>query len=300
MTREEFSLHYHQLKFRLELYARVGRSFQDLFEQIMQKHDPSFVVVKPMGKVGDWKADGFSVNSGTVYQCYAPEKLTGPKAAKKVVEDFDGAKDHWNEKMLAWVFVWSSEGAVPPQVVNSVAELKTKHPTISIEHIGREGLWDIVKRIPLLDRVALLGPVPDLTGVPTTTAHEIQVLMNHLGKVTPNLVDDPLFDLTAIAEKLQQNGLSAAVSNIVRPAMPVAKLVRDYVTKMPDPDFSLIISMDLASKYRELAASTDDPDVIFSLLVDYVLGERRADPKFYWAAAGIVAHYFELCDIFER
>jgi hypothetical protein len=300
MTREEFSLVHHEIKLRLELHERVGRSFQDLFEQIMQKYDPSFVAVKPMGRVGDWKADGFSMNSGKVYQCYAPEEFTGAEAAKKVVEDFDGARNHWMEKMRAWIFVWSSERALPPQVVNSLAELRTQHPTLSIGHMGREGLWNIVKLLPLADRIALLGAVPDLTEVPTTTAHEIQVLMNHLGKLTANVADDPGFDLTAIAEKLQRNGLSAAVSNTVRLAMPVAKLVRDYVTKMPDPDFSQIISMDLATKYRELAVSADDPDVIFGSLVDYVLGVQRVDPKFYWAAAGIVTHYFELCDVFER
>jgi len=300
MTREEFSLSHHRIKLELELYRRVGRSFQDLFEQIMQKHDPSFAVVKPMGRAGDWKADGFSVNDGTVYQCYAPEGLTGAEAAKKVFKDFDGAQNYWKERMFAWVFVWSSERALPPQVVNSLAELRSKHPTLSIRHMGREGLWDIVKQMPLADRIALLGAVPDLSEVPATTAHEIQVLMNHLGKLTAKVADDPNFDLTAIAEKLQRNQLSSAVSNTVRPAMPVAKLVRDYVTKMPDPDFSQIISMDLGAKYREFAASADDPDVIFGSLVDYVLGEQRIDPKFYWAAAGIVTHYFELCDVFER
>ncbi len=90
MTREEFGLSYHEIKLELELHRRVGRSFQDLFEQIMQKHDPSFVVVKPTGRAGDWKADGFSVTNATVFQCYAPEELVAAKAAKKLVEDFGG------------------------------------------------------------------------------------------------------------------------------------------------------------------------------------------------------------------
>ncbi|MCZ2154868.1 MAG: hypothetical protein LC114_13380, partial [Bryobacterales bacterium] len=127
-----------------------------------------------------------------------------------------------------------------------------------------------------------------------------QVLMKHLGKLTASPPDDASFDLTAIADKLARNRLSTAVTNTVRPAMPVARLVREYVTKMPDPSFSEIIAVDLASKYRELAESAVDPDVIFGSLVDYVLGEQRVDPKFFWAAAGIVAHYFELCDVFER
>lgn len=299
MTREEFSLSYHEIKLELKLYRRVGRSFQDLFEQIMQKNDPSFLMVKPMGREGDWKSDGFSLNSGTVFQCYAPEELTGAEAARKVKEDFQGGRNHWKEKMLAWIFVWSSDRALPPQVVNVLAELKSNHPKISIDHMGREGLWQIVKQLPLEDRIAILGPVPDLSAVPATTAAEIQVLMKHLGKQTSSVPDDPSFDLTAISDKLVRNRLSAAVTNTVRPAMPVARLVREYVTRMPDPSFSEFIALDLASKYRELAESADDPDVIFGSLVDYVLGEQRVDPKFFWAAAGIIAHYFELCEVFE-
>ncbi len=300
MIPEEFSLSHHEIKLELELYRRSGRSFQDLFEQIMQKSDPSFLMVKPMGREGDWKADGFSLDTGTVFQCYAPEELTGAEAVRKVREDFSGGLGHWQEKMRAWTFVWSSDRALPPQVVNVLAELKANHPSIAIDHMGREGLWRIVKQLLLADRIAILGPVPDLSAVPATTAAEIQVLMKHLGKQTATLPDDPGFDLTAIADKLARNRLSAAVTNTVRPAMPVARLVREFVTKMPDPSFSEVIAIDLASKYRELAESANDPDVIFGSLVDYVLGEQRVDPRFFWAAAGIVAHYFELCDVFGR
>lgn len=300
MTPEEFSNYHHEKRLELELHNRVGRSFQDLFEQIMQKSDPSFLPVKPMGREGDWKSDGFSLSSGTLYQCYAPEQLTGAMAAKKIREDFDGGLEKWKDKLRAWVFVYNSASGLPPQVVKALTELKAAYPDIAITQMGREGLWQIVKQLSMEDRVAILGPVPELSAVPVTTAAEIQVLMKHLGKKTASLPEDPTFDLTAIAEKLAKNRLSAAVAMTVRPAMPVARLVRQFVTSMPDPDFSESIASDLASKYRELAETTHDPDVVFASLVDYVVGDRRLDPKFFWAATGIVAHYFELCELFER
>ena len=106
-------------------------------------------------------------------------------------------------------------------------------------------------------------------------------------------------DLTAITEKLKRNNLSVVVSKTVMPAVPVAKLVREYVTSMPDPAFSQAIANVLAMKYAELAGSGADADVMFGNLVEYVQGDRLGDLKFFWAAAGIVTHYFELCDIFE-
>jgi|HubBroStandDraft_2_1064218.scaffolds.fasta_scaffold07715_3 hypothetical protein len=300
MDRQEFALVHHQLKLELELFRLTGQSFQGFFERIMQKSDKSFLVVKPSGVVGDWKSDGYSADTATIYQCYAPEELTATKAANKVHEDFNGAKDRWKEKMKRWVFVWSSERALPPQVVAALAEIKDKNPLLTIEPIGREGLWDIVKALPVSDRESLLGVAPDLNDVPRTTAAEIQVLMKHLSsdRSMASAVSD--LDLTAIAEKLKRNNLSAVVSKTVMPAVPVAKLVREYVTSMPDPAFSQAIADVLAAKYAELAGSGADADVIFGNLVEYVQGDRLGDLKFFWAAAGIVTHYFELCDIFER
>lgn len=300
MTKEEFALSHHEIRLELELFRRTGKAFQDFFEQIMQKADASFLMIKPMGKEGDWKADGYSMDTATLYQCYAPEEMTGAKAAKKIEEDFDGARSRWQDKMQRWVFVWSSERALPPQVVAALAGLRAAHPALEIDHTGRAGLWDIVKKLSLADREALLGIVPDLNDAPITTAAEIQVLMKHLGRHDLVMSDTVDLDLTAIAEKLHRNRLSDAVTSMVKPAMPVAKLVREFVTSMPDPTFSQAIAVDLAGKYTDVATSADDPDVIFGSLIDYVLGEHRPEPRFFWAAAGIVTHYFELCDIFER
>jgi hypothetical protein len=75
MTTEEIGRHYHYLAFKVACHERKGTAFQTLFEQIMLKHDPSFIAVKPAGKIGDWKCDGFSSVSGTVYQCYAPDGI---------------------------------------------------------------------------------------------------------------------------------------------------------------------------------------------------------------------------------
>jgi hypothetical protein len=300
MTKEEFAFSHHEVRLEVELYRRTGESFQDFFEQTMQKADPCFIMVKPMGKAGDWKADGYSVKTKTVYQCYAPEEMTGAKAARKVKKDFAGARDRWKDRMQSWIFVWSSERALPPQVVAALADLKAAHPKLAIDHMGRAGLWSIVRGLSLADRESLLGIVPDLSAAPITTAVEIQVLMNYLGRQPPTGEETASFDLTAIAEKLQRNRLSEAVRNMVMPSVPVAKLVHKFVTGMPDPGFSQAIAFELAGRYKELAASTDDPDVIFGSIIEHVLGAHHLEPKFFWAAVGIVTYYFELCDIFER
>jgi len=49
---EEFGRHYHHLVFKNTCLERKGTGFQTFFERIMQKHDSSFIAVKPSGKEG--------------------------------------------------------------------------------------------------------------------------------------------------------------------------------------------------------------------------------------------------------
>ena len=87
---------------------------------------------------------------------------------------------------------------------------------------------------------------------------------------------------------------------MVMPSVPVANLVPSTFRECLTQAYSHGITLKLQKYSRSFAASAGDPDVIFGSVVEYVLGEHRLEPKFFWAAVGIVTYYFELCDIFER
>ncbi len=72
MTQEENTRCFHHLQFKLACYEKKGNEFQNFFADIMEKYDGSFIRVIPHGKDGDMKCDGYSQNSATLYQCYAP------------------------------------------------------------------------------------------------------------------------------------------------------------------------------------------------------------------------------------
>lgn len=299
MTAEEFSLHYHRLCFSAECANRTGFAFQDLFEQIMRKFDPSFHPVKPMGRAGDWKCDGYASKTRTVYQCYAPENVNAKRAAEKVSDDFLGAKAAWGDQMKRWVFVWSWQGKLPPQVVAAISEIKESENDVVIEDWSRERLWKVVKQLGLSDRESILGLVPRVTEVTKTTSAEIETLLNHLCRQTFEHEITGL-DITPIAEKLSRNNLSASVTAIVKPAVPVARLVCKYVTKHPDPYFGPSISHELHGRYTAIAGSGVSPDSIFFQLLQFVQKGNGEGLQAFWAGAGILTYFFELCDIFEK
>jgi hypothetical protein len=297
----DFGLHYHSLIFRLYCHEKRGGDFQGFFEQIMLKHDPTFICVVPSGSSGDWKCDGFSHRSGTVYQCYAPAQPTVAKYVVKLCQDFDGAKRHWQEKMKAWIFVWSASDGLPPQVLAAILALERDNPAIQVGQWSRDYLWGIVRSLTLEQRIELLGSVPLPIEAARTTANEIEVLLDFLARQPVDFALRDDLDLTAVGEKLTRNRLSEAVRAIVRTALPVARLVESYVNRHPDTEFGALIARALAAEYAAIVAEGyEESDIIFGRLIRHVAGDQQHDPKLFWAAAGIVAHYFELCEVFER
>ena len=298
MTLDEFALHYHEMRFEKACHEKKGMEFQAFFERIMTKHDPTFISVKPSGKEGDWKADGFSQKSGTVFQAYAPEEMTNAKAASKIITDFNGAKAKWGDKMKAWVFVWSSHDSLPPHAVSVLQEIKQKELTITISDMSRKGLWGIVATLPLLDRIDLLGVVPSINPAESVTAVEIQVLLKYLVRQEAPLLSDNL-DLTDLAEKINRNRLSSRVREQVQKAIATVRVVEQYVKRHSDVQYSQLVANVLAYKYQQFAVAYNKPDDIFFALVEYVRSNDPS-PTSYWPAVGIIAYYFQLCDIFER
>jgi len=298
MNPEEFALHYHELRFDNACHEKTGMEFQTFFEKIMVKHDPTFVAIKPSGREGDWKADGFSQNRGAVFQAYAPEEMTNAKAASKIATDFNGAKNKWGNKMKEWVFVWSSHDSLPPHAVDILQNLKQSERTVLISDLSRKGLWDIVVALPLLDRVELLGAVPSIDPTTEPTAVEIQALLHYLVRQeAPRLPDN--LDLTDLAEKINRNRLSSRVREQVQRAISTVQVVEKYVKRHYDVQYSQLVANVLAYKYQQFVSIHNQPDDIFFALVEYTRGSDQS-PTNYWPAVAIIAYYFQLCDIFER
>jgi hypothetical protein len=301
MNREEIVLAWHSLTFRVQCAERTGAEFQSFFEQIMEKLDPSFIKVKPSGKEGDWKCDGWLPDSGTCFQVYAPEDLTVSQTVAKIKDDFAGALKKWKGQMKRWVFVWSArEKGIPAAVLSCLNDLAKDNQEIEVDQWGRERLWQQARTLPENDRIDLLGVVPIPAEITATTDHEVQVLLTYIAdQPIPNLDGD--LGLVELEEKMDRNEFDDGVRILVKAAMPIVPTVEHYVSNHPDQRFSQRVAVSLAERYGELSGELDgDPNAVFGGLLDRIAGDSGPQSKERWAAVAIVAHYFELCDIFER
>lgn len=286
-------------EFELQCLRRSGAEFQTFFEDVMLRLDPSFVVIKPWGKQGDEKCDGISRDSATYYQVYSPHGLTAAATLAKIREDFEGAKEHWPE-MKRWVFVWSAvrEG-LPPDVEHYLQALRADHPDLVIDDWSPVALWTEAERLTAVDLRTVLGWPPTAEPQDVSIA-EVRTLLNWMVE-NPGDAETVRegFGRIDIDEKVTLNGLSDTARWEIVNAMSAAGLVDQYTSGHPDVRYSEKVAECLVGKYRLLRLRTDDPNLIFSGLVEYVRAGAPAGERVSTAAVGVVAHYFELCDLFE-
>jgi len=145
---DRVSLAFYQMRLKLEYLERDGNAFQDLFAAIMTKcHPEDFYPVRPWGRAGDRKNDGYLTSERTLFQVYAPYDMSASDAVSKIDEDFKGALPYWEQYFDKWVFVHNADKGLPPHVVAKLLALDAANPAIKVTHWGYDTLR---KRVMLL------------------------------------------------------------------------------------------------------------------------------------------------------
>jgi len=84
---------FYRQAFKIEFLRSTATQFQELFAELMhRRHRDDFQKVRPYGRKGDLKCDGYLSSAKTVFQCYAPRELKETWTLKKMDEDYPGAK----------------------------------------------------------------------------------------------------------------------------------------------------------------------------------------------------------------
>lgn len=150
----------HWLWWKLLCHEADGATFQRLFENVMQRLEPSFVRVRPYGNIGDRKSDGMLLDedAGVVYQVYSPDDLKQAETKKKIQEDLAGAVEEWGDKGLRrWVFVYNVRRGLPPDIPAVLVEQGRLYPGIVLDHVSSDDLWERLRGFSLQQRSEILG-----------------------------------------------------------------------------------------------------------------------------------------------
>jgi len=125
----------------------------------MKRSNPKFMQIRPYGNIGDRKCDGlyFAEEPSTVFQVYSPDTLTLKEVQDKIDEDLTGAYEHWKETLKTWIFVYNVRRGLAPDVPKTLYEKKSIYPTIALDHLSNDGLWEIARSLTLQQRCEIFG-----------------------------------------------------------------------------------------------------------------------------------------------
>jgi hypothetical protein len=135
-------------EFEVRFLKSRGLAFQDLFSEVMENAYPGdFMRVRPHGRLGDFKCDGYLPSQKTVFQVYGPDEMRSLRTLlKKIQDDFDGALRYWKDRMSRWVFVHNCVTGLSAPAVQLLDDLGTQHPELHVENWSYQDLLRILRR----------------------------------------------------------------------------------------------------------------------------------------------------------
>jgi tetratricopeptide (TPR) repeat protein len=145
---------YIKAQYKIAVLEKNGMAFQSFFEDFMLALYPDeFEKVKPYGREGDKKNDGFRKEKGIYYQVYAPEKPEDkfPDAIRKMTKDFKGLYDYWKDKfpIKEFYFVYNDKNlGQAPDFFAALKELRDEYPGITFDVLTPDKFKDDVVSLP--------------------------------------------------------------------------------------------------------------------------------------------------------
>ncbi len=295
---DRFTRAFYELKFEVAFLTRSGNAFQDFFGDIMEKcHPGDFQRVRPWGRVGDRKNDGYLWSRRTLFQVYAPNDMTAAEAITKIDQDYHGALPYWEQYFDYWTFVHNARRGLAPDVLRKLLDLNDHHPSVTVAGWGFEELRQNVFTLDLADLASLLGEAPSQRDMLELRFEDLQEVLRAVAAQEPPA--DP--EIRPVPPgKLLRNGLSGSTQVLLEAGMRKAALVEAFFNQHPEPTFGDQIAQALKRKYERLQGLRMDPDVIFHELQTFAGGSQRGQSRYEAAVLAVLAFFFEACDIFER
>lgn len=306
MNRDERVLARYMFKYKV--LTSDGQAYEDLFVDIMQRDNSDFIPIKPQGRIGDRKNDGYDRKRGSYYQVFAPEdpKQKSQDAVKKLVEDFAGLYKHWNKvtpvKEFHFVFNDKYNGSFPT-IETNLAAIKKKHKLDDCTSFLAKHLEEKLFMLPEDVVIAVVGFIPDPSNIQNLDYSVLSEVIAHILKQKFSFEPSLILSAPDFSEKITFNGLGAETGALLNFASYQVGVLDDYFKL--NSDFTKQELRDTINDlYRTALAKNlgknvgiNESDLVFFDILQSIAPSHNHST---WSAALVVmAYFFESCDIFE-
>ncbi len=259
-------------------------------------HGTDFIRVRPAGKVGDRKCDGYLTRTDTVFQVYAPTVVKISQWVNKVDIDFNGACSQW-ESMRSWTFVHNQHDGLPPDVTQAILRVRARNSALTIESWPPSRLLELSENLSEKQLIALFGHPPREEDMRTLDRGDIAAAVTGLAMEAASW--QPGSDLPVVdPRKLKYNALSEHPRRLITAGIAQSGMVEDYFANNSDPNLRDRTATLVQREWHRLQ-KTATPDEAFDELFDYV-GRNANGSRELTASLALLAYFFESCDIFDN
>jgi hypothetical protein len=305
MNREEKQIA--RIIFRNKILSSDKQAYEDLFTEVMQATDPNFQPVKPQGKEGDKKCDGFNKVTGQYYQVYAPEDLERKEktALDKLTETIKGIFNYWQSispiKEFYFVIKDNNKGAYP-SIHSQLADIEKTY-NIKADTFLSNHLEDVFLSLNEEKALSIIGGfLPNPLNISNVDISSLCEVIDHLLHFESDFKDERFPENPDFEKKIRFNNLSDEYAMLLKVAYRQTYIIDDYFTFQ-----SSFLKQDLKQVFADfytqaLVAIPENiecrSDIVFQKILE------NASPKntkpFNDAVLVLMSHYFESCDIFEE
>ena len=303
MTRDEKYIA--RIIIKNKFYEADKQSFENIFTKIKQHENAGFKQIKPQGRLGDGKCDGFNPHDGTYYQVYAPEELTGNESTllTKMDATITGLIDFWNEKgfeVKKYCYVVKDNYQNVYALIYTNAEAIATKFNIKCEVLTCKDVEDSFMQLEEDKIIDIIGMIPDPLNVNSVDYSVMDEVIKHIIKSEMkssgySIPADPNFD-----NKIVFNKLSRAVSDFLNAGFRQNFVIKDYFelnSKFVKDELRQVFNSFYNEGLKIIPDSETKNDEVFQFIVE------KSSPNNTLSVSNAVyilmSYYFETCDIFE-
>lgn len=211
---DELQRTFYRHLFRIAFLEKKGAAFEDLFSRIMaHAHPGDFQLVRPYGKRGDLKCDGYRVGDRTVFQCYGPSTAKLKNLFTKIKVDFEGAVVHWGTRMERWVLVHNADDGPPADATLLLVDLGNAYPAVDLGQISYAELFAIAMGLTAAQLEDLFGSAPSQRTLAALDFEALRPVVTLIQRQQPD-EDAPI--KAPSQSKLEANDLSQDAAELLR------------------------------------------------------------------------------------
>lgn len=292
--------------FQLKIHQKEGQEFENFFSKIMTYYNPNFEQVKPQGKFGDRKNDGFDKEKGVYYQVYAPEDIKNNpvmNTINKLNKTIPELLEYWDEvsKVKEIYFVINDKyKGVYADVTKELEKLNKSYPNVTIKKLLAKDLEKIfMENLSEIQKENVIGEIND-EFITSINFEEVNHIVKYIFETFKEDESNLKLNAPDFNEKLEFNGLGSYCRNaLISGGYNIGKLDEKYFSIHPERKQAI---GEFLNKIYESALKIysipEDADKIFYFILEKICPQTTRGIR----NSGIIlmSKYFETCDIFEE